>query len=210
MKNAEDEIIHKLSVWKESFEKDEINRMKMRLLIQQYNRCAEDWRYYDKLLWEIPFTTATVLGAILAIIYGKGVIGGGIPAEVKIPILGCLLIFLFTMLFLARKVRFLQESRTRFAECIEKQIARIEIPMSTDRSIRFFRALGNSEANKRFIKYRAVHFQNLLFLSLASAIIFLLYCEGLLGIICLLLVAIGLCIAYFYDSVSKHFKRLIN
>ncbi|MDH7477993.1 MAG: hypothetical protein QHH17_06410 [Candidatus Bathyarchaeota archaeon] len=125
MKNAEDEIIHKLSVWKETFEKNKINRIKISLLIQQYNRCAEDWRYYDKLLWEIPFTTATVLGTILAIIYGKGVIGGGIPTEVKIPILGCLLIFLFTMLFLARKVRFLQESRTRFAGVYRKRNSRI-------------------------------------------------------------------------------------
>jgi hypothetical protein len=211
MKKSEEEITRKLPEWKESFGKDEIEQIKLHLLIEQYKRCAEDWRYYDKLLWEIPFTTATVLGAILAIIYGSGIVGGGIPSEVKIPILGCLLIFVFMMFTLSRKIRFLQTGRTRFAEYIEKGIAKsVEVPMSTQKCIEFFRALGDPEANRMFLGYRAVHFQNLLFLSFSSAIVYLLCREGLLGIIALLLVMIALCIAYFYDCIVSIFRDLMN
>jgi len=181
------------------FKKEDIEQIRKNLIVEQYRRCAEDWRYYDKLLWEIPFTTATVLGAILAIVYGTKVVGN-VPSQVKIPLLGCLLIFVVTMFFLSRKSRFLQTARTRFAQCIEKNIAGIEeVPLSTSKSIGFFKKIGDKEGDKKLIRYRAVHFQNLLFISFGFAIIYLLFAEGLWGIITLALVSIGLCIAYLFD-----------
>jgi hypothetical protein len=197
-----------------AFEKG-IETIRNSLLTEQYKRCAEDWRYYDKGLWEIPFSTATVLGAILAIIYGNGILGGPLPSEAKVSILCCLLVFVTTMFFVARKFRFIQTGRTRFAEYIEEEIAKMmKVPMSTAKCIGFFKALKDEEGNRRLIKYRAVHFQNLLFLSFGAAIVYLLCREGFTGIVGLVLVGIVFCSAYFYDALSsrtgKYYRRLRN
>lgn len=183
-----------------TFQEDEIKEIRKFIIIEQYKRCAEDWRHHDKLLWEIPFTTASIAGAILAIIYGKGLPGGNITSEFRIPILSCLLIFVITMFSLSRKIRFFQTARTRFAQHIERNIAKLkEVPLTTGECIQFLQLLKDKEGSKRLIKYRAVHFQNLLFLSFIMTIIYLLFVEGTGGIIALSVVIASLCVAYLWD-----------
>ena len=172
------------------------------LLIEQYRRCAEDWRHFDKLLWQIPFTTATVVGTLLAIIYGSiGEVRINLPKEAKILLLNCLMVFVFVMFFLARKIRFFQECRTAFMEQIK------EMPVITSECIKYLRKIG---ITKKIVNYRAVHFQNFLYISYVIALSYLIIQEGIFGVFCMTLVGISMILIYFYDEIAKKLHRLFN
>lgn len=175
------------------------------ILLEQYRRCAEDWRHFDKLLWQIPFSTATVVSAVIAIAhryYGERILY--VPVEVRIPLFASLIIFVVTMASLARKVRFFQESRTRFAENIEENIAKIEkMPIETEKTLKF---LETYEERKRFLRYRAVHFSNLLYVLFTATLLYLLIREGLWGIIASIVTIVLVCLVSFYDKIC----RIIN
>lgn len=162
----------------EKRQKDEIKKIKdikKNLILEQYKRCTEDWRYYDRLLWQIPFTTATVIGAILALIYSD--VGGTITfsSELKISLLSCLLILVITMFFLNRKIRFFQEGRTRFAAHLEQRVGIENLPIRTSDVFDF---LSHRDEAKTLIKFRVIHFQNLLFGAYTGTLGFLLFIEG--------------------------------
>lgn len=179
------------------------NEMKFKIWIEQYRRCEEDWRHFDKMLWEIPFATATVLGAILAFAYGDvaGIVGQ-LSLEVKIPLLDILLVLVITMFSLSRKIRFFQEGRTRFAEHIEEKVAKVKIlPIRTSDVQELLR---KDNASRKLIGYRAVHFQNLLFLGYLLILGVLLLIEGFWGVLSLVLLTMAVCTAYFWDRIIKY------
>jgi hypothetical protein len=106
-------------------------------LLEQYQRCIEDWRYYDRLLWQIPFSTATVTATILALIYVW------IQEIVtKICLIIGLLVFVAVMLILASKIRFFQEGRSEFARQLEEKITIEKIPIETKETLEFLKSRG--------------------------------------------------------------------
>lgn len=145
-----------------------LDKNKKDILIEQYRRGSEDWRHYDKMLWEIPFSTTTVVGAIIAIIYGGLLTGQNwlITDYVKLALIGVLIVFVTTMFLLARKIRFFQEARTEFLSYLEKEIFEVKIfPVTTNDSKKI--------VSKRLISYRTVHFQNSLYLGLELLLAYL-------------------------------------
>lgn len=181
------------------------DELRNKILLGQYQRCVEDWRHFDKLLWQIPFSTATVVSAVIAVAYGYFGEKISYPLiEVKIPLFASLIIFVFTMASLSRKIRFFQESRTKFAENIEENIVKIEkVPVETEKICKFFEKYRES---KRFIKYRVVHFSILLYVSFIGTLLYLLIREGLWGIMAIVVTIFFICLALFYDKIC----RIIN
>jgi len=179
------------------------SKLKDSILVEQYKRCAEDWRHHDRLLWQIPFSTATVVSAVIAVSYGY--FGEGIsyiPTEVKIPLFAFMILFVITMGSVSRKVRFFQEIRTEFAYYIEENGAKIkELPVDTSSSLEF---LQERCKKKRFVRYRAIHLQYLLYLYLTGALVYLLYYEGgQLGIIVIIGTLFCVSIALLWDKLSS-------
>lgn len=178
------------------------DELKNKILLEQYQRCTEDWRHYDKLLWQIPFSTATVVSAVIAVAYGyfgEKILSA--PTEVRISLFASLIILVFTMASLSRKIRFFQESRTRFAENIEENIVRIEkVPMETKKALKFFEKYQES---RRFMKYRTVHLSNLLYVTFIGTLVYLLIREGLWGIIASIVTVVLICLALFYDQICR-------
>ncbi|MEM4406222.1 MAG: hypothetical protein QXS68_04175 [Candidatus Methanomethylicaceae archaeon] len=86
------------------------------MLLEQYRRCAEDWRRYDSYLWQIPSFTFAAAGAILTL-----VLKNEIPSNYFNILMVILGLFIVTMIFSAMKTRFFQEHRAMFAEDIERR-----------------------------------------------------------------------------------------
>jgi hypothetical protein len=171
------------------------------LVLKQYERCAEDLRYFDKLVWELPFATATVIGAILAVAYGEKLVGT-LPSNVKIPLLCYLLIFVTTSMLVVKKVRFFSDARTEFARYIEGDVAGVKkVPVETRESIVFLREHSGRDPNSWLLRYRAIHFQYLLYASIIASISFLLWSEGPVGILGLVVTggALVLVLLFSYD-----------
>jgi len=179
------------------------------VLLEQYRHCAEDWRHFDRLLWQIPFSTAAVVSAVIAIVYGyfqEQTVN--IPMEVKVLLFSSLIVFVVAMALLSRKVRFFQEGRTKFLNNLidrinnlqkEKKNASIEkLPFETKEILKLF----NKREQKKFLNYRAINFQNLLYFSFIFILSFLLYYEGKdLCLVAFTVVSVVIILTWFYDEI---------
>jgi hypothetical protein len=96
--------------------------LQKQILLEQYRRCAEDWRKYDAYLWQIPFSTFSIVGVILAL-----VIKSEIPEEIFRLLMAGLVFFVITMMISSWKTRFFQDYRAKFAEDIERRCGFIYI-----------------------------------------------------------------------------------
>lgn len=175
--------------------------MEDKIKLEQYRQCAEDWRHYDKLLWEIPFTTATAVSAIVALIYTK--IGETALSQLdpfaKICLISSLIIFVWTMALLARKIRFFQESRTSDMN---------EIVKSFDKSssVKMETSKAQQNLKKGFTNYRAIHFQNLIYITFLITLIVLLFQETiklspLYPVLALIVFPTVICVTWHWDRV---------
>jgi hypothetical protein len=83
--------------------------------ITQYNQCSEDWRHYDRAIWQMPTVTITIASGILAVAYRY--VNEFLPRAV-ILFLGGLLLLSITVALVKHRV--FQEQRTGFLLDIEK------------------------------------------------------------------------------------------
>ncbi len=148
------------------------NPLLVPLVTEQYRRCSDDIRHFDRLAWEIPFATTTAVATILAVTYGDKALLGALPGVVKVPLLSFLLVLVFSMALLLRKIRLFQDGRSEFASRIETIVTRANcIPADTKSCQDFF---IEKNRRKRFVGYRAIHFQyvlyGLMFISLSYLI----------------------------------------
>ena len=77
--------------------------------ITQYNQCSEDWRHYDKAIWQMPTVAITIASAILAVAYQY--VQELLP-RAFILLLGGLLLLSITVALI--KHRLFHEQRTEF------------------------------------------------------------------------------------------------
>ena len=182
------------------------DELRNKIISEQYRRCAEDCRHFDKLLWQIPFSTATVVSAVIAIAlgyYGKEVLS--VPMEVRTPLFVLLIVFVITMASLSRKIRVLQEARTAFAEDIAEKVSTKKVPVRTEEALEFlYEKRGES---KKLVRYRAIHFSNLLYLLFTSVLLYLLYREGSYGIIAIIVTIGLLCFVLLYDRICALLRQ---
>ena len=139
-------------------------------LIEQYRRCCEDWRHYDRILWEISFSTLVVTGSLLTLVFAW-------VREVfpRIILILCLLIFVVMMMFLAVKIRFFQEARCEFAKDIERKLNIKTTPIETKESLEYLDGKDGeiiirhpffSWITKRIVRQRVFYVQLVFYLSL--------------------------------------------
>jgi hypothetical protein len=83
--------------------------------ITQYNQCSEDWRHYDRAIWQMPTVAITIASAILAVAYQYVKY---LPARAFILLLGGLLLLSLTVALV--KHRLFQEQRIEFLSDTEK------------------------------------------------------------------------------------------
>jgi len=83
--------------------------------ITQYNQCSEDWRHYDRAIWQMPTVSITIASAILAVAYQY--VQDLLPRAVILLFGGLILLSLTVALV---KHRLFQEQRTEFLLDTEK------------------------------------------------------------------------------------------
>ncbi|WP_054855098.1 hypothetical protein [Vulcanisaeta sp. JCM 16161] len=96
-------------------------------LIEVYRRVSEDWRYYDRLLWEVPF--GTIAGSSLVVALTKLLLGD--EAWMSIAVLLALQILILVMTHLTIKVRYFSIERAECVKEIERNCIETFIPYET-------------------------------------------------------------------------------
>ena len=83
--------------------------------ITQYNQCSEDWRHYDRAIWQMPTVAITIASAILAVAYQY--VEELLP-RAFILLLGGLLLLSITVALM--KHRLFHDQRTEFLSDTER------------------------------------------------------------------------------------------
>jgi hypothetical protein len=93
---------------------------------RQYERCAEDWRLHQNLIWQIPSVAIAIIGGILTVSYS---FLNGIPRAILLGI-GSVLIFALTTAL--AKHRLGAQARSQFLLDLETETFRVkQIPTTT-------------------------------------------------------------------------------
>ena len=158
---------------------DIVKEESLDLILEQYRRCCEDWRHYDRLLWQIPFSTFVATGTILTLIY-KFVE----ELAVRRVLILDLMVFILSMSILAIKVRFFQNVRTVFAKNIEKRYELRILPVETNDALDYVKEMRIWEETKKNVllnsletfiykHFRAYYIQVVTYLMLILTLLYL-------------------------------------
>jgi len=108
-------------------------KIKQNLIIAQYNRASYDYRMFDQLLWQVPSVAITITSVVFAVSFGF--IKNNYLVMGLVLILGG--IFDFVLLVALTKYRLLEDVRVAWMESIEKEMGIENIPVSTEKAIRY-------------------------------------------------------------------------
>ena len=153
-----------------------MGREQFEVIVEQYKRCYNEWKHYDTLLWQIPFSTSVATRTVLTLVYRW------VEEMIvrKILMLN-LILFVLLMMVLAIKIRLFQIARTSFLKEVERNYKIKHLPVETNEALAYFERERQSNRNGVFGKIifgiysiRAFHLQLIMYSVLIGTLIYLI------------------------------------
>jgi len=153
-----------------------MEREQFQVIVEQYRRRYNEWKHYDTLLWQIPFSTSVATGTVLTLVYRW------VEEMIvrKILMLN-LIIFVLLMMILAIKIRLFQIARTSFLKEVERNYKIKHLPVETKEALTYLKRERQNNSNGAFGKIvfriysiRAFHLQLIMYSVLIGTLVYLI------------------------------------
>ncbi|MDG6219681.1 MAG: hypothetical protein QCI00_09635 [Candidatus Thermoplasmatota archaeon] len=103
------------------------------ILIAQYQRCSEDWRFFDDLFWKLPFGTVTVVILSLSFLFSSE----DLPPLGRIPLILGVMLLTIVVAILCFKIRLASSGRVKVANFIETRLGVDPVPIITEDLVKY-------------------------------------------------------------------------